>query len=57
MFLLSKELSLSTNRIASEVGVKDHSTVMHGIKKIDTDLKTNFALRDQVEEIKRSLYE
>ena len=56
MFILSKELSLSTNKIASEVGVKDHTTVMHGIKKIEKDLKLDFALRDQIEEIKEKIY-
>ena len=56
MFLLSKELSLSTTKIALEVGVKDHTTVMHGIKKIETDLKLNFVLRDQIEEIKEKIY-
>ena len=56
MFLLSKELKLSTNKIAAEVGVKDHTTVMHGIKKIENDLKLNFALRDQIEEIREKIY-
>ena len=56
MFILSKELSLSTNKIAAEVGVKDHTTVMHGIKKIEKDLKLNFVLRDQIEEIKEKIY-
>lgn len=56
MFLLSKELKLSTNKIATEVGVKDHTTVMHGIKKIENDLKLNFALRDQIEEIREKIY-
>ena len=56
MFLLSKELSMSTTKIASEVGVKDHTTVMHGIKKIENDLKLNFTLRDQIESIKESIY-
>ncbi|MBR3322050.1 chromosomal replication initiator protein DnaA [Candidatus Saccharibacteria bacterium] len=56
MFILSKELNLSTNKIAAEVGVKDHTTVMHGIKKIEDDLKLNFTLRDQIEEIKEKLY-
>ena len=56
MFILSKELNLSTNKIASEVGVKDHTTVMHGIKKIESDLKLNFVLRDQIEEIKEKIY-
>lgn len=56
MFLLSKELSMSTPKIASEVGVKDHTTVMHGIKKIENDLKLNFTLRDQIEDIKEKIY-
>ena len=56
MFLLSKELSMSTTKIAGEVGVKDHTTVMHGIKKIEQDLKLNFTLRDQIEEIKEQIY-
>lgn len=56
MYLLSQELKLSTNKIASEVGVKDHTTVMHGIKKIGNDLKLNFVLRDQIEEIKEKIY-
>lgn len=57
MFLLSKELSLSTNKIAAEVGVKDHTTVMHGIKKIEKDIMIDFKLRDQIEQIKESIYE
>lgn len=56
MFILNKELGSSTNKIALEVGVKDHTTVMHGIKKIEQDLKLNFALRDQIEEIKEKIY-
>lgn len=56
MYILSKELKLSTNKIAAEVGVKDHTTVMHGIKKIEKDLKLNFTLRDQIEEIKEKIY-
>ncbi|MBR3138565.1 chromosomal replication initiator protein DnaA [Candidatus Saccharibacteria bacterium] len=56
MLLLSKELGLSTTKIATEVGVKDHTTVMHGIKKINNSLKLNFTLRDQIEEIKEKIY-
>ena len=56
MYILSRELKLSTNKIAAEVGVKDHTTVMHGIKKIEKDLKLNFTLRDQIEEIKEKIY-
>ena len=56
MYLLSKELGLSTTKIALEVGVKDHTTVMHGIKKIDQDLKLNFTLREQIAEIREKIY-
>ena len=56
MFLLSKELNLSTNKIAAEMGVQDHTTVMHAIKKIDKDLRLNFSLRDQIEEIREKIY-
>lgn len=52
MYILSKDLGMSTPKIALEVGVKDHTTVMHGIKKIEKDLKLNFSLRDQINAIK-----
>ena len=57
MYLLSEELHMSTTKISLEVGVKDHTTVMHGIKKIKSDLKLNFTLREQISEIRGSLYE
>jgi len=57
MFLLSKELGMSTNKIASEVGVKDHTTVMHGVKKIEGDIKKDFQLREEIEAIKEKIYE
>lgn len=56
MYILSKDLSMSTPKIAMEVGVKDHTTVMHGIKKIESDLKLNFSLRDQISAIKEKIY-
>ncbi|MBQ6511025.1 chromosomal replication initiator protein DnaA [Candidatus Saccharibacteria bacterium] len=56
MYILSKELQMSTTKIAYEVGVKDHTTVMHGVKKIEGDLKFNYSLRDQIEEIREKIY-
>ena len=56
MYLLSKELGMSTTKIAPEVGVKDHTTVMNGIKKIERDQKNDFRLRDQVEQIREAVY-
>lgn len=55
MYLMSKDLGMSTPKIAPEVGVKDHTTVMNGIKKIENDQKNDTRLRDQVEQIRESL--
>lgn len=57
MYLLQEELSLSFNKIAAEVGVKDHTTVMHGTKKIRGDLNTNFSLREDIASIRENIYE
>jgi len=55
MYLMNKELSLSTVRIGHELG-KDHTTVMHGIKKIEADLKLDFGLREQMASLREKLY-
>ncbi len=57
MYLLSEELGMSTTKIALEVGVKDHTTVMHGIKKIREDIKSDFALRERVAVTREKIYE
>ena len=57
MFIMSKDLQMSTPKIALEVGVKDHTTVMHGIRKIESDIKLNFSLRDEISEIREQLNE
>ena len=57
MYLLSEELHLSTTKIATEVGVKDHTTVLHGINKIKNDFKLNFVLREQINEIRSKIYD
>ena len=56
MYVLSKDLTLSTTKITGEVGVSDHATVIHGIRRIEKDLKLNFALRDQIAAIREQLY-
>lgn len=55
MFLLSKELSLSTPKIGSEFK-KDHTTIMHGIKQVDIKLKADFNFREQISELKAKIY-
>ena len=41
MYILSRELGMSTPKIAAEVGVKDHTTVMHACRKIENEIKEN----------------
>ncbi len=56
MYILSKELGMSTPKIAAEVGVKDHTTVLNGLKRIEKEKKDNPQLRDQIEQIKEAIY-
>lgn len=56
IYLLCTELSFSTTKAAKEVGLKDHTTAMHARDKISNDLKLDFALREQIEEIKGQIY-
>ena len=57
MYLLSKELGLSTTKIAMEVGVKDHTTVMSGLKRIEKRRSTESQLHDQIEQIRKAIYD
>lgn len=56
MYILQEDLSMSTPKIALEVGLKDHSTVIHGVRKIKEDLKINFTLRDEITAIRGKIY-
>ena len=55
MYLLNEELGLSTVRIGNEFN-KDHTTIMHGIKKIKTELKLDFGLREQIASLREKIY-
>lgn len=55
MFLMNEELGLSTTKIGDELS-KDHTTIMHGIKKVKTSLQSDFSLREQISELRSKLY-
>lgn len=55
MYLISEELDYSTVKIGDEFN-KDHTTVMHSIKKIKQDLKIDFALREQMSDLRGKIY-
>ena len=42
-------------KIGLEFGNRDHSTVLHSYEKIAEDLKTNFELKETIEQIKNKI--
>jgi chromosomal replication initiator protein len=55
MYLCEKYTGLSLAAIGAALGNKDHSTVLHGTKKIRTDLQDNEQLRNTIDIITRKL--
>lgn len=56
MYLLKKHSKLNLNEIASLLNKKDHTTVIHGINKIEENLLTNEILKEQISEIKTIIF-
>ena len=46
---------ISLMNIAEFLGKKDHTTIMHGIRKIETDIEKDFKLKSNIEVIKKKL--
>ena len=55
MYLMNEELGLSTVKIGNEFK-KDHTTIMHGIKVVKDNLKSDFNLREQISELRGKIY-
>ncbi len=55
MYLCREMTDYSLNNIGKLLGKKDHTTVLHGIKKIEEELKSNEELRNKVEIIKKKI--
>jgi chromosomal replication initiator protein len=56
MYIMREELHLSYPKIAKEVGRKDHTTIMHGVEKIEKDIDSNERLRQEINLIKERIY-
>jgi chromosomal replication initiator protein len=56
MYLLREETEASLVDIGQELGKRDHTTVMHGISKIERELETDTARRSQLMAIREALY-
>lgn len=56
MYLLRSELHLSFPKVSIELGRKDHTTAIHSIDKIEKEIKLNARIREQVNDIRETLY-
>ena len=55
MYLCRELTEVSLTNIAKILDKKDHTTIMHGIKKVAADLETNEDLRNKVDIIKKKI--
>ena len=55
MFLLKSELNLSYSEIGQIFSNRDHTSVLHGVQKINTQINQDSILAQEVEAIKTSL--
>ncbi len=56
MYLLRTDLGIQYEHIAKELGGRDHSTVMHGVDKIGTNVEKSDKIRGLVADIRAKLY-
>jgi chromosomal replication initiator protein len=56
MYLLRKDLQLQLEAIAEFLGRKDHTTVIHGVEKIEGNVEKSELLRGQLADIRAKLY-
>lgn len=55
MYLMREEMHLSYPKIAREIGKKDHTTIMHGVEKIEREIDANEQLRQEINLIRERL--
>ena len=55
MYLCRNMLDISLSNLAKILGKKDHTTIIHGINKIEDELLTNEELKHKIEIIKKKI--
>ncbi len=55
MYLCREMIDIPFTSIASILGKKDHSTIMHGVKKIKNEITTSDDIKNKVEIIKKKI--
>jgi chromosomal replication initiator protein len=57
MYLLREETESSLVEIGQELGGRDHTTVLHGVRKIEDALTTDSGLRSQLFAIRQAIFQ
>ena len=52
MYILREDFNISYPSIGEKLGGRDHTTVIHSCEKIKNDLKNDFALVKEVQDIR-----
>ena len=55
MYLCRSLLDISLKDIGNNLGKRDHTTILHGINKIEADMKTDTALANAIEVLKKKI--
>ena len=55
MYLCRNMTNLSLNSIGDALGKRDHSTIMHGIEKVDNDIKQYEDIRRTIDVLKNKI--
>jgi len=56
MYLLKKHTEVNYNEIASLLNRKDHTTILHGIDKIEKDIEEKEETKDQISSLKEIIF-
>ncbi|MEI6043355.1 MAG: chromosomal replication initiator protein DnaA [Chloroflexota bacterium] len=56
MYIIREQTEVSLVEIGQELGGRDHTTVMHGIDKMEREIESNPSLRQQINTIIQILY-
>ncbi len=56
MYLLRHEINMSFPKIGHELNKKDHTTIMHGVSRIEKEIGRNLELQKELSKIKEKLY-
>jgi len=57
IYLLREELKCSFPFIGKKIGGKDHTTVIHGYKKLCKEISQNETLKDEIDILRQRIYE